>query len=135
MTVLALSRGALTAGAIGSNQAATRVAVLLQYFDPDYALAITGQKMVNESRQAGAEALAVSGRPDAAGAPANVEGIEGSEYEVKIRRVLYQWKMRYGYSLTWCILRLDHIDPNKCCDWDRLSEIERYRIMKALWRF
>jgi DNA polymerase IV len=33
LTVLALSRGALTAGAIGSNQAATRVAALLQYFE------------------------------------------------------------------------------------------------------
>ena len=33
MTVLALSRGALTAGAIGSNQAATRVAALLQYLE------------------------------------------------------------------------------------------------------
>ena len=34
-----------------------------QHNVPITALAITGQKMVNESRQAGAEALAVSGPP------------------------------------------------------------------------
>jgi hypothetical protein len=29
-------------------------------------------------------------------------------------------------------MRLDHIDPNECCDWDRLPEIEKISYYESV---